>query len=96
VSGAVIFDLRRRRHAQTVAATRPVANAIRGQWSAAVRTMGATPPVAARTGAFTRCGRMDDTDMYNYPLVNSDGTICNKVGTIPLAKAAARLKSATE
>ncbi|MHB9028735.1 MAG: hypothetical protein ACYC9O_08200 [Candidatus Latescibacterota bacterium] len=32
-----------------------------------------------RTGRFTRCGRMDDTDMYNYPLVNSDGTICNRI-----------------
>ncbi len=32
-----------------------------------------------RTGAFTRCGRMDDTDMYNYPLVNSDGTVCNRI-----------------
>jgi streptogramin lyase len=32
-----------------------------------------------RTGQFTRCGRMDDVDMYNYPLVNSDGTICNRI-----------------
>ena len=31
------------------------------------------------SGAFTRCGRMDDTDMYNYPMVNSDGTICNRI-----------------
>ncbi len=27
------------------------------------------------TGEFTRYGRMDDTDMYNYPLVNTDGRI---------------------
>ncbi len=32
-----------------------------------------------RSGQFTRCGRMDDTDMYNYPLVNSDGMVCNKI-----------------
>ena len=32
-----------------------------------------------RSGAFTRCGRMDDTDMYNYPMVNSDDTICNRI-----------------
>lgn len=28
-----------------------------------------------KTSEFTRYGRMDDVDMYNYPLVNSDGTI---------------------
>ena len=27
------------------------------------------------TGHFERYGRMDETDMYNYPLVNADGTI---------------------
>ena len=27
------------------------------------------------TGAFTRCGRMDDEDMYCYPLVNADDTV---------------------
>ena len=27
------------------------------------------------TGQFTRHGRMDEVDMYNYPLVNGDGTI---------------------
>ncbi|MBM3239584.1 hypothetical protein FJZ31_25130, partial [Candidatus Poribacteria bacterium] len=27
------------------------------------------------TGQFTRHGRMDEVDMYNYPLVNKDGTI---------------------
>ncbi len=27
------------------------------------------------TKEFTRYGRMDDTDMYNYPLVNTDGTV---------------------
>jgi hypothetical protein len=27
------------------------------------------------TGEFTRYGRMDEVDMYNYPLVNSDGTV---------------------
>ena len=27
------------------------------------------------TGQFTRHGRMDEVDMYNYPLVNNDGTI---------------------
>ena len=28
-----------------------------------------------RTGEFVRYGRMDETDMYNYPLVNADGTV---------------------
>ena len=28
-----------------------------------------------RTGQFTPYGRMDDVDMYNYPLVNTDGTV---------------------
>jgi hypothetical protein len=28
-----------------------------------------------RSGEFTRYGRMDGVDMYNYPLVNDDGTI---------------------
>lgn len=32
-----------------------------------------------RTKAFTRHGRMDDTDMYNYPVVNADGTICCRI-----------------
>lgn len=32
-----------------------------------------------KTGEFTRCGRMDDTDMYNYPMVNADGMICCKI-----------------
>ncbi|MDA0745256.1 MAG: hypothetical protein O2954_01980 [bacterium] len=27
------------------------------------------------TGTFTRYGRMDEVDMYNYPLVNTDGTV---------------------
>ena len=27
------------------------------------------------TGKFTRHGRMDEVDMYNYPLVNTDGTV---------------------
>ena len=27
------------------------------------------------TGEFTRYGRMDEVDMYNYPLVNTDGTV---------------------
>ncbi|MFH1921100.1 MAG: hypothetical protein ABIP48_14625 [Planctomycetota bacterium] len=27
------------------------------------------------SGEFTRYGRMDDVDMYNYPLVNVDGTV---------------------
>ncbi|MFC1508395.1 hypothetical protein ACFL60_01760 [Candidatus Omnitrophota bacterium] len=31
------------------------------------------------TGTFTRRGRMDDVDMYNYPMVNVDGMICNKI-----------------
>ena len=30
-------------------------------------------------GTFTRHGRMDDIDMYNYPMVNDDGTICCKI-----------------
>ncbi|MFC1608351.1 hypothetical protein ACFL47_10315, partial [Candidatus Latescibacterota bacterium] len=32
-----------------------------------------------KTGEFTRHGRMDDVDMYNYPMVNADGNICNKI-----------------
>lgn len=32
-----------------------------------------------KTGEFTRYGRMDDVDMYNYPMVNADGLICNKI-----------------
>jgi streptogramin lyase len=32
-----------------------------------------------RDGRFTRYGRMDDTDMYNYPLVNADGTVANLI-----------------
>ncbi len=32
-----------------------------------------------RTGEFVRRGRMDDTDMYNYPIVNTDGTVCCKI-----------------
>jgi hypothetical protein len=32
-----------------------------------------------RTGAFKRYGRMDEVDMYNYPMVNSDGMICNRI-----------------
>jgi streptogramin lyase len=32
-----------------------------------------------KTGEFQRFGRMDDVDMYNYPLVNSDGMICCKI-----------------
>ncbi|MGQ9673509.1 MAG: hypothetical protein ACUVV5_10290 [Candidatus Aminicenantales bacterium] len=32
-----------------------------------------------RTGEFSRYGRMDDIDMYNYPLVNADGMICNRI-----------------
>ena len=31
------------------------------------------------SGTFTRHGRMDDVDMYNYPMVNVDGMICNKI-----------------
>lgn len=31
------------------------------------------------TGQFQRYGRMDDVDMYNYPLVNTDGTIANLI-----------------
>ncbi|MBN1293588.1 MAG: hypothetical protein JXB48_17240 [Candidatus Latescibacteria bacterium] len=31
------------------------------------------------TGEFTRHGRMDEVDMYNYPIVNTDGYICNKI-----------------
>lgn len=34
-----------------------------------------------RTGAFMGYGRMDDVDMYNKPLVNADGTICNTIST---------------
>lgn len=30
-------------------------------------------------GTFTRHGRMDEVDMYNYPMVNADGMICNKI-----------------
>ena len=32
-----------------------------------------------KTGTFTRHGRMDDVDMYNYPIVNVDGMICCKI-----------------
>ena len=32
-----------------------------------------------KTGEFTRFGRMDDVDMYCYPLVNADGMICNRI-----------------
>src|SRR5262249_3267381 len=32
-----------------------------------------------RTGDFTRYGRMDEVDMYNYPLVNTDGTAANLI-----------------
>ncbi|MGB9597268.1 MAG: hypothetical protein ACPL7B_13385, partial [Candidatus Poribacteria bacterium] len=32
-----------------------------------------------KSNRFTRYGRMDDVDMYNYPLVNSDGTIANLI-----------------
>ena len=28
-----------------------------------------------QTNTFIRYGRMDDVDMYNYPLVNEDGTV---------------------
>lgn len=31
------------------------------------------------THTFQRCGRMDEVDMYNYPLVASDGSIANLV-----------------
>ena len=32
-----------------------------------------------KSGQFTRYGRMDDVDMYNYPLVNADGRIANLI-----------------
>ncbi|MEK7400437.1 MAG: hypothetical protein AAB116_26120 [Candidatus Poribacteria bacterium] len=32
-----------------------------------------------KSGQFTRYGRMDDVDMYNYPLVNADGMIANLI-----------------
>ena len=32
-----------------------------------------------KTGEFQRFGRMDDVDMYNYPIVNADGLVCNKI-----------------
>jgi streptogramin lyase len=32
-----------------------------------------------KTGEFQRYGRMDDVDMYDYPMVNADGMICNRV-----------------
>ncbi|RJP34938.1 MAG: hypothetical protein C4527_01325 [Candidatus Omnitrophota bacterium] len=32
-----------------------------------------------KTGEFTPYGRMDDVDMYNYPLVNTDGMIANLI-----------------
>ena len=31
------------------------------------------------SGAFTRYGRMDETDMYCYPLVNTDGTVASLI-----------------
>ena len=33
------------------------------------------------TGVFKGYGRMDDVDMYNKPLVNADGLICNVIST---------------
>ena len=33
------------------------------------------------TGAFKGYGRMDEVDMYNKPLVNADGLICNVIST---------------
>ncbi|OGD21670.1 MAG: hypothetical protein A2W03_17185 [Candidatus Aminicenantes bacterium RBG_16_63_16] len=33
------------------------------------------------TGEFKGYGRMDDVDMYNHPLVNADGLICNVIST---------------
>ena len=33
-----------------------------------------------RRGEFTHHGRMDEVDMYNYPLVNIDGTIACRIG----------------
>lgn len=36
------------------------------------------------TGVFTRYGRMDDVDMYNYPLVNRDGTVACLITTTRL------------
>ncbi len=32
-----------------------------------------------KTGQFTRHGRMDDVDMYCYPLVNIDGLVCCRI-----------------
>ncbi len=32
-----------------------------------------------KTGEFQRYGRMDEIDMYNYPMVNADGMICNRI-----------------
>jgi hypothetical protein len=32
-----------------------------------------------KTGEFQRNGRMDDVDMYDYPMVNADGLICNRI-----------------
>jgi streptogramin lyase len=32
-----------------------------------------------KSGQFTRYGRMDDVDMYNYPLANADGMIANLI-----------------
>jgi streptogramin lyase len=32
-----------------------------------------------RTGDFQRQGRMDEVDMYNYPMVNADGMICCRI-----------------
>jgi len=34
-----------------------------------------------KTGAFKGYGRMDDVDMYNKPMVNADGLICNTIST---------------
>jgi hypothetical protein len=34
-----------------------------------------------RAGAFKGYGRMDDVDMYNSPMVNADGLICNVIAT---------------
>lgn len=42
------------------------------------------------TGQFQRYGRMDDVDMYNYPLVNSDGTVANLIRMTRLLHCRAR------
>lgn len=47
-------------------------------WIGCYGTAGLTS-LDSKTGSFTRYGRMDDVDMYFYPLVGEDGTVAGLV-----------------